>query len=216
MSNAKNNTSKSIQASLGARLVAFLVVLALGFVMGWTNSNESQQGPSPDIVATQQTAAKDATNQKDDEFETGTSTETSATTQTDGTDSMSDSGSNTVAPTRGPTVEEDGQYTSKDEVALYIHTYGHLPSNFISKTKARKQGWIATEGNLDMVCPGKSIGGSQFYNDEGRLPDAPHRRWTECDINYQGGDRGAERMIFSNDGLVFYTPDHYQTFEQLY
>jgi guanyl-specific ribonuclease Sa len=66
------------------------------------------------------------------------------------------------------------------------------------------------------VCPGKSIGGSEYYNDDGRLPEASGRTWTECDIDYAGGYRGAERIIFSNDGLVYYTGDHYQTFERLY
>lgn len=109
-----------------------------------------------------------------------------------------------------------GSYTSKEDVALYLHTYGELPSNFISKTKASEAGWNPQEGNLDKVCPGKSIGGSVFYNDDGALPDAPGRTWHECDINYQGGHRGPERIVYSNDGLVYYTPDHYQTFEQLY
>ena len=114
------------------------------------------------------------------------------------------------------TVTEDGSYTTKEEVALYIHTYGHLPSNFISKTKARNAGWVPSEGNLDEVCPGKSIGGSRFYNDEGLLPDAKGRTWTECDINYHGGTRGGERIVFSNDGLVYYTGNHYNSFERLY
>lgn len=113
-------------------------------------------------------------------------------------------------------VSEDGSYTSKDEVAAYIHEFGHLPGNFISKNKARKAGWVPSKGNLDEVCPGKSIGGSVFYNDDGVLPDARGRTWTECDIGYTGGFRGAERIVFSNDGLIFYTADHYQTFEQLY
>ena len=113
-------------------------------------------------------------------------------------------------------VSEDGAYTSKDEVALYIHEYRHLPGNFITKTAARKAGWVSSEGNLDEVCPGKSIGGSEFHNDDGQLPDARGRTWKECDINYNGGYRGPERIVFSNDGLVFYTADHYQTFERLY
>lgn len=113
-------------------------------------------------------------------------------------------------------VSENGTYTSKDEVALYIHTYGHLPNNFISKTKARNAGWDSSEGNLDEVLPGMSIGGSEFKNYDGQLPEAAGRTWTECDINYTGGYRGAERIVFSNDGLIYYTGDHYQTFEQLY
>ena len=113
-------------------------------------------------------------------------------------------------------VSEDGTYTSKDEVARYIHQYGHLPSNFISKTKAREAGWVSSEGNLDEVCPGMSIGGSQFHNDDGLLPDAQGRTWTECDINYEGGYRGGERIVFSNDGLIYYTGNHYSSFERLY
>ena len=101
-------------------------------------------------------------------------------------------------------------------MALYIHTYGHLPNNFISKTKARNAGWDSSEGNLDEVLPGMSIGGSEFKNYDGQLPEAAGRTWTECDINYTGGYRGAERIVFSNDGLIYYTGDHYQTFEQLY
>ncbi|MCR5392223.1 ribonuclease [Olsenella sp. KH3B4] len=113
-------------------------------------------------------------------------------------------------------ISRDGSYTSKDDVALYLHTYGELPPNFISKTKARKAGWDPQKGNLNEVCPGKSIGGSVFYNDDHALPDAPGRTWHECDVNYQGGHRGPERIVYSTDGLVYYTPDHYKTFEQLY
>ena len=132
-------------------------------------------------------------------------------------------GQQTVAPERSSTaletveaIDEDGYYNSKDEVAAYIHEFGHLPGNYITKSKARKAGWVPSKGNLDKVCPGMSIGGDTFYNDEGELPDARGRTWKECDINYEGGRRGAERIVFSNDGLVFYTSDHYRTFEQLY
>lgn len=136
--------------------------------------------------------------------------------------SVTDSENELQTPEKEPeesaflTVTEDGEYTSKEEVALYIHNYGHLPSNFISKTKAKNAGWVAEKGNLHIVCPGKSIGGSFYGNYEGLLPDAKGRQWTECDINYKKGSRGAERIVFSNDGLIFYSPDHYETFEQLY
>ena len=130
--------------------------------------------------------------------------------------SASQTGGGSSSDVSASGVAEDGTYTSKDEVALYIHTYGHLPSNFISKTKAKEAGWVSSEGNLDEVCPGKSIGGSTFYNDDGLLPEADGRTWKECDINYTGGFRGSERIVFSNDGLIYYTNDHYQTFEQLY
>ncbi len=110
---------------------------------------------------------------------------------------------------------EDGSYYSKEEVALYIHTYGHLPENFITKDEARDLGWEG--GGLGDYAPGKCIGGDRFGNYEGLLPDAPGRTWTECDIGTLGKDsRGAKRIVFSNDGLVYYTDDHYESFELLY
>ena len=112
-------------------------------------------------------------------------------------------------------IDEDGEYTSKDDVALYIHTYGHLPSNFITKKEAEELGWPG--GSLEPYAPGKSIGGGYFGNYEGVLPSAKGRKWTECDINTRGArSRGAERIVFSNDGLIYYTADHYETFELLY
>ena len=114
------------------------------------------------------------------------------------------------------TVTKDGEYTDKDSVALYIHLYGKVPSNYVTKTKARKAGWVNTKGNLWDVLPGKSIGGGGYNNDDEALPDAPGREWFECDIDYEGGFRNEKRLVYSNDGLIYYTGDHYQTFEQLY
>jgi len=112
-------------------------------------------------------------------------------------------------------IDEDGWYYSKDEVALYIHTYGRLPDNFVSKAEAEKAGW--TGGSVEKYIPGAAIGGSRFGNYEGILPKAQGRTWTECDINTQGkSSRGAERIVFSNDGLIYYTSDHYESFELLY
>ena len=113
-------------------------------------------------------------------------------------------------------VEENGNYTSKEEVALYIHTYGKLPVNYITKKEAQDMGWDPSKGNLSDILPGMSIGGSAFGNYEGALPRANGRRYFECDIDYDGGYRGAKRLVYSNDGLVFYTEDHYNSFEHLY
>ena len=113
-----------------------------------------------------------------------------------------------------PSLDEAGSYTTKDDVALYIHTYGKLPSNFITKKEAESLGWSG--GSLEPYAPGKCIGGSKFGNYEGHLPEASGRTYYECDIDYEGGYRNAKRIVFSNDGLVFYTGDHYKTFEQLY
>lgn len=113
-------------------------------------------------------------------------------------------------------IEESGTYTSKDQVALYLHTYGRLPENYITKRDAEDLGWDSKKGNLWEVAPGMSIGGSRFGNYEGALPDKKGRKYFECDIDYEGGYRGAKRLIYSDDGLIFYTEDHYNTFEQLY
>jgi hypothetical protein len=124
--------------------------------------------------------------------------------------------SDTEAPTEpGLAVTEDGVYDSKEEVALYIHLYGHLPSNYITKKDAEALGWPG--GSLEPYAPGKCIGGSYFGNYEEKLPKAKGRTWTECDIDTLGAEkRGAKRIIFSNDGLIYYTDDHYETFELLY
>ena len=106
-----------------------------------------------------------------------------------------------------------GSYTSKEDVALYIHLYGELPMNFMTKKHAKALGWEG--GSLEPVAPGMSIGGDYFGNYEGLLPE--DREYTECDIDTRGKDnRGAKRIVFSDDGLIYYTEDHYKTFELLY
>lgn len=111
-------------------------------------------------------------------------------------------------------IDESGEYTSKDDVALYIYTYGKLPSNYITKKEAKKLGWEG--GTLENFAPGKSIGGDRFGNYEGSLPEKKGRNYTECDIDTKGRKRGAKRLVFSNDGLIYYTDDHYETFTLLY
>ena len=118
-------------------------------------------------------------------------------------------------PSEAPPLDEEGSYTSKDDVALYVHIYGHLPKNFITKKNAEKLGWPG--GSLEPYAPGMCIVGSRFGNYEGLLPEAEGRTYTECDIDTLGAEkRGAKRIVFSNDGLIYYTEDHYETFELLY
>ncbi|MGN0203471.1 MAG: ribonuclease domain-containing protein [Coprococcus sp.] len=121
-----------------------------------------------------------------------------------------------IADTDAVLPDEDGSYTSREDVALYIHTYGKLPENYMTKKEAQALGWDNKAGNLWDVAPGMSIGGDRFGNYEGLLPDADGRKYYECDIDYEGGYRGSKRIIFSNDGLIYYTEDHYESFEQLY
>ena len=112
-------------------------------------------------------------------------------------------------------IDEAGSYTSKEDVSLYLNTYGHLPDNFITKSAARTLGWSG--GGLDDYDYGKCIGGDRFGNNEGLLPEARGRQYYECDIDTLHKDsRGAKRIVFSNDGLIYYSGDHYDSFELLY
>lgn len=112
-------------------------------------------------------------------------------------------------------LDEGGEYTSAEDVALYLHLYAHLPRNFITKKDARALGWNG--GGLDDYADGKCIGGDRFGNYEGLLPDAPGREYHECDIDtLHAASRGAKRIVYSNDGLIYYTEDHYESFILLY
>lgn len=129
-----------------------------------------------------------------------TESETAATTEAIATEAL---------------IDEGGWYYSKDEVALYIYTYDELPDNYMTKKEARALGWDG--GSLEPFAPGMVIGGDTFGNREGLLPDAPGRNYTECDIDTREAEkRGAKRIVFSNDGLIYYTEDHYETFTLLY
>ncbi len=121
----------------------------------------------------------------------------------------------TEAPDEEPAIDEDGWYYSAEDVALYIYTYGHLPENFITKDEARDLGWEG--GSVEKYAPGFAIGGDKFGNREGLLPKEKGRQYYECDIDTNGrNSRGAKRIVFSNDGLIYYTDDHYETFTLLY
>ena len=112
-------------------------------------------------------------------------------------------------------IVENGKYTSKEKVASYIHEYNKLPDNFITKKEAKLLGWNG--GSLLNYASDKCIGGDIYSNYEKSLPVKYGRVYYECDINTLGAlERGAERIIYSNDGLIFYTADHYATFEKLY
>ena len=112
-------------------------------------------------------------------------------------------------------VTEDGWYDSMEEVAVYLELFDHLPDNYLTKNEAGDLGWNNKQGNLHRVAPGFSIGGDRFGNYEGILPDKKGRKWTECDIDFDGGYRNGQRIVFSNDGLIYYTDDHYNTFTQI-
>lgn len=151
------------------------------------------------------------------EVTTTTTEETTRSPETSGTTSettTSETTEVTTTTTESQALPEDGEYTSKEDVALYIHLYGHLPSNFITKKEAKALGWEG--GSLEPYAPGRSIGGDRFGNYEGNLPDE-HEPYRECDIGTKGKkSRGAKRIVFSDDGYIYYTDDHYNTFTLLY
>ncbi len=120
-----------------------------------------------------------------------------------------------VIPTQ-EALPADGAITAPQEIADYLFTHGELPENFITKAEARALGWDNSKNDVSDVAPGKSIGGDRFGNYEGLLPAARGRTWYEADANYHGGNRGAERIVYSSDGLVYYTADHYESFTQMH
>jgi len=158
------------------------------------------------------------TTQKETGVNTKAATKVATEQETTKVQTISEKSTKTQAVSEKSTkasIDENGSYYSKDEVALYIHTYGKLPSNFITKTEAKALGWEG--GSVEQYAKGKAIGGDKFGNYEGKLPSKKGRTYTECDIDtYKKSSRGAKRIIFSNDGLVYYTEDHYETFTLLY
>lgn len=120
------------------------------------------------------------------------------------------------AKEEGASVVYGQAYYDKDSVAAYLHEFGELPPNYLTKKEAQALGWEASKGNLWKVTDKGCIGGDHFGNYEGKLPTAKGRKYYECDVEYAGGFRGSDRLIFSNDGLIYYTGDHYNTFTLLY
>ncbi|MCR5073904.1 MAG: ribonuclease [Clostridiales bacterium] len=137
----------------------------------------------------------------------------------DPSDNASENTSDSAASNTGTNPESVvyGQpYSSKDDVAAYLHEFGELPPNYITKAEAQSLGWDNTLGNLWEVTDHKSIGGDYFGNYENLLPRKKGRTYHECDINFKGRSRGPERIVYSNDGLIYYSSDHYNTFTLLY
>ena len=178
-------------------ILALLLAIVAAF-FGYTGLTDDAAVPS-EPVSIVQDVTEEATDTLDDPTEDITEAPTEEVTE---------------APTEAA-LDSDGAYTTKEDVALYLYTYGELPSNFMTKNEAKKLGWSG--GGLDDYADGMCIGGDRFGNYEGILPDAKGRTWTECDIDtLHANSRGAKRIVFSNDGLIYYTDDHYESFELLY
>lgn len=189
-----------------------IIILGLMFALGACTRQEAKKESA-------KTESSKIESSKTESVKDGKSQSKESTSKAEETTTITESEEETLQESvteKEVQVEENGNYTSKEEVALYIHTYGKLPVNYITKKEAQDMGWDPSKGNLSDILPGMSIGGSAFGNYEGALPRANGRRYFECDIDYDGGYRGAKRLVYSNDGLVFYTEDHYNTFEQIY
>ena len=102
-----------------------------------------------------------------------------------------------------------------DGVDLYVARHGGLPDFYISEPEAEAQGWKKWLGNLSEVLPGKMIGGKIYRNRDHRLPESNGRIWHEADFDYVSGYRNNCRLLYSNDGLLFVTYDHYTTFFEI-
>ena len=217
-----------MKKSIFRRLTALLLVLVIGLVMpacSMLPENTEAEMTTADLPIITDEAESDG--KYENEFEDNNSQAPPAEEETEAAENTTEkTTSQTTVKTTKTTktkktaqdsgnVVESGKYDTKDEVALYIHTFGHLPSNYITKKQAEKLGWSG--GSLKKYAPGCCIGGDRFGNYEGLLPKAKGRTYTECDIGtLNSNSRGAKRIIFSNDGLIYYTDDHYESFTQLY
>ncbi len=191
-------------------ILALLLASLLLFSACAPLASPESPGPEPDENEYELVIVSDAPTDRTPETERANAPpETTAEAETEAPEKK------TAEKRTGASVDEDGVYTKRDEVALYIHTYGKLPKNFITKKDAEALGW--TGGSLEPYAPGKCIGGARFGNYEGLLPAKKGRVWYECDIDTLGRkSRGAKRIVYSNDGLIYYTSDHYETFSLLY
>lgn len=180
------------------KIIALFMVICAMMLSLMTGCVKRKNPSGTTATVTQTTASVTATSTEKSE-ETTEKTSSQTTEKTDQTAS----------------IDENGTYDSAKDVALYIHTYNKLPSNYITKKEAKSLGWSG--GSLEDYAPGKCIGGDYYGNYEGLLPEKKGRRYTECDIGTLGkSSRGAKRIVFSNDGLIYYTKDHYKTFTLMY
>lgn len=219
------------------KFLSLMLTLLLLFGIVGCKNNQKPQNESSSTTFSSESFSKTSSTTSSSEIGSTASSSTASSTESSSTSSSppassAESSSTSSSPTSSSTessstassaessaesavIDENGSYTSKDDVALYIHVYGHLPSNFITKKEAEKLGWSG--GSLESYAPGKCIGGDRFGNYEGLLPKKTGRSYTECDIDTLGKkSRGAKRIVFSNDGLIYYTDDHYASFELLY
>jgi len=115
----------------------------------------------------------------------------------------------TEKPSEGSSIEE---LTNETKVISFVKSNHKLPDYYITKSEAKSQGWNPSKGNLCDVLPGKAIGGDKFSNREKQLPKG--EQYYEADVNYNCGNRNADRIVFTKNGDVWITKNHYKSFEK--
>ena len=184
------------------RITAFLLALIWALALSACALPEAGAPPSAPDVQSPAAATAEPSAPAETHSPAETEEPSAAPPETVPTGPQTPAPQETETPAPTPTVSEDGRYNSKEEVALYLHLFGHLPDNYVTKQEAEAKGW--TGGSVERYTgEGTAIGGSRFGNYEGRLPDAKGRTWQECDIGTVGtSSRGAKRLVYSNDGLI--------------
>lgn len=200
----------NIAKRLFTYLFGILIVLAVS--VGCTNSNVNSDKSKTEVQATQ--SSEQNNKNKNHEASDSHSDENSEIKNKD-SESVSSNSKDLKGDSLLSKIKEDQEYTSKEDVHLYLVKYKKLPKNYITKEEAKKLGWDISKNNLSDIAVGKSIGGDRFGNYENKLPMENGRVYKEADIGYTSGHRNTQRLVYSNDGLYYYTSDHYKTFEQL-
>ena len=186
MSQEKKPQKKSLLSTIGVVIVA--VLLLLGQQMGLLPASQEEAPAATEIV------------------------QATATVEAQITATAAPQATATATPKATATAIIEPQ-----AIVNYLAAHnGELPDNFLTKKEAEVLGWDSSRNYLSDVAPGKSIGGDRFGNYEGLLPKASGRQYHEADCYYTGGKRNAYRLVYSTDGLYFYTEDHYESFEQMY
>lgn len=196
------------------KYISIILILLLSFGM-LTGCKKKTQEPQTEISSSNEN--ENHTNQDASSSETNSSNGGVSSAETDNQNkedsSENDTNSHNSMEDEEALLNEDGYYYTKEDVSLYLHTYGHLPDNYITKKEAKKLGWSG--GTPERFKEGAAIGGDKYGNYEELLPEG--KTYYECDIDTNGKKkRGAKRIVWSDDGYIYYTPDHYETFELLY
>ena len=195
---SRNTQGKKPANKLLSAIVAIVVLLLAGF--GVIDLPEAEVNTSAGVSAVQTQQATEAPRQ---EAKTEKASEQKAEAPKQETKTEKQAKKAT-----GPIIEPQA-------IADYIFEHGKLPDNFITKKEAQAMGWDSTKNDVSDVAPGYSIGGDRFGNYEGLLPKKKGRTWYEADCYYTSGNRNAHRIVYSDDGLVYYTNDHYESFTEM-